>query len=370
MSTHYHYTVVSTGGGTPVTGTDDITTQPTQDIQGIDVSTLHDGTLTYTITLQDDAGNIGAEVTVTAVLDRTAPTGYSVTPSTTATNAATIGLTIDGGELTTPATAFHYTVASSNGGTPVSGSGTITSDHQVVTGINIADLPEGTLTFTVTLTDAAGNVGSEATATATLDRTAPSFTVTPTADETNAGTIGFTIAGGEVTTPGTAFTYTVECSNGGTPVIGNGTITSNNQLVPDINIAGLPEGVLTFTVTLIDPAGNAATDASATALLDRTAPTGYGMTVNDATITDSEAASTSITVTGAALYTHYTCTVTSDNGGEPVIKTGLITEASGTQTIAGINVSLLAHGTLTYKFTLTDDAGNVGTEILGYATFA
>ena len=56
----------------------------------------------------------------------------------------------------------------------MTGSGSVTSATQDITGINVSSLADGTLTFSVTLTDAAGNVGTAATATATLDKTAPS----------------------------------------------------------------------------------------------------------------------------------------------------------------------------------------------------
>ena len=62
----------------------------------------------------------------------------------------------------------------SNGGSgSVTGTGTVLSSTQQVTGINVSSLPDGTLTYSVTLTDAAGNVGGTVTATATLDKTAP-----------------------------------------------------------------------------------------------------------------------------------------------------------------------------------------------------
>ena len=56
----------------------------------------------------------------------------------------------------------------------MTGSGSVTSATQDITGINVSSLSNGTLTFSVTLTDAAGNTGAAATATATLDTAVPS----------------------------------------------------------------------------------------------------------------------------------------------------------------------------------------------------
>ena len=97
---------------------------------------------------------------------------------------------------------YNCTITSSGGGTPVTNSGTVTSATQDVTGINVTALSDGTLTFNVTLTDAAGNAGPTATATATLDQTIPSgYSITADYSVINAAaatSAGFTFAGAEV----------------------------------------------------------------------------------------------------------------------------------------------------------------------------
>ena len=59
-------------------------------------------------------------------------------------------------------------MTSDGGAAAVTGSGTIASATEQVTGIDVSSLLDGTLTFSATLTDAAGNTGSAATASATL----------------------------------------------------------------------------------------------------------------------------------------------------------------------------------------------------------
>jgi hypothetical protein len=51
---------------------------------------------------------------------------------------------------------FDYTITSSGGAGSVTGSGTISADPQAVTGINVSNLPYGTLTISVTVTNASG----------------------------------------------------------------------------------------------------------------------------------------------------------------------------------------------------------------------
>ena len=64
----------------------------------------------------------------------------------------------------------------------------------------MTSLPDGTLTFSVSLTNVAGNVGSVKTATSVLNRNVPNgYTVTPDQNPINLDevtTVGFTIANG------------------------------------------------------------------------------------------------------------------------------------------------------------------------------
>jgi hypothetical protein len=66
----YTYTITSSGGGTPVTGTGVITAAD-QQVTGINLSGLENGTLTISVTLTDPAGNAGAAAETTATLDMT-----------------------------------------------------------------------------------------------------------------------------------------------------------------------------------------------------------------------------------------------------------------------------------------------------------
>ena len=154
-------------------------TSATQDITGINVSTLSDGTLTYSVTLTDAAGNKGTAATATATLDTVAPSGYTITAdqatvnTSQATRPAYLHRRHDGHDLQ-----LHGHQQRRRHGS-VTGSGSVTSATQNITGINVSSLSNGTLTYSVTLTDAAGNVGTAATATATLNTVAPSgYTIT------------------------------------------------------------------------------------------------------------------------------------------------------------------------------------------------
>ncbi|WP_421696435.1 inverse autotransporter beta domain-containing protein [Aestuariivirga sp.] len=75
----YSFTIVSSGGGTPVTGTGTISS-PQQQVTGLDLSGLGDGTLTLSLTLSDAAGNAGSAVTATMAKDASPPTIVALIP--------------------------------------------------------------------------------------------------------------------------------------------------------------------------------------------------------------------------------------------------------------------------------------------------
>ncbi|MFC3880800.1 Calx-beta domain-containing protein [Algoriphagus namhaensis] len=93
--------------------------------------------------------------------DFEAPTGYSVTidqDPITAGNANNASFTFAGGE---PGATYDYEFTSTGGGTAVSGTGTLTTATDQITGIDLSGLGAGTVTLTVVLTDTSGNQGAE-----------------------------------------------------------------------------------------------------------------------------------------------------------------------------------------------------------------
>ncbi|MDL0431355.1 Ig-like domain-containing protein [Marinobacter sp. TBZ242] len=337
----YSYTISSSGGGTPVTGTGTIASA-TDQIGSIDLSSLSDGTLILAVTLTDAAGNSASAVTDTAMLDAAAPDGHGVSFDDDAfnnTEAGAASFTFNGAEV---AADYSYTVSSSGGGTPVTGSGTVASDGEQISGIDLGGLSDGTLTLSVTLTDTAGNSAGAVTDTAILDTTAPagqgvSF------DETDisaaeATSVSFTFNGAEV---GADFSYSISSNGGGTPVTGMGTLSDGSQQISSVDVSGLGDGTLTLSAELTDEAGNQSSPVTATATLDATAAS---------TTLDSPAEA----VTNAA----FTVSITFD---EPVsgFAVGDITVSNATVgSFAGSGASYTATITPTADGTVTVDVGS------------
>lgn len=163
-----NYSISSSGDGntSSVSGSESVTSS-TQQVTA-DVSSLTDGTLTVEVSLTDDGNNTGDnETDNSATLDQTAPAGYSVSIDQNPINAANdeaVGFTFAGAEV---GATYNYTFSSSGGGTNVTGSGTISTATDQITGIDVSGLGDGTITLSVVLTDDADNEGSAATDTKT-----------------------------------------------------------------------------------------------------------------------------------------------------------------------------------------------------------
>ncbi|AFM14722.1 Ig-like domain-containing protein [Turneriella parva] len=146
---------------------------------GTSVGSLVNGTAYYgCVQSRDLAGNTAAWVAsaATVTVDTTVPTGYSVAIDQSYinnTNRTAVSFTFTGAEV---GTTYNYTFSSSGGGTNVTGSGTVASAGQQLTGINLTGLNDGTVTLSVTLTDPASNVGTAATHTRVKDVVVPDIT--------------------------------------------------------------------------------------------------------------------------------------------------------------------------------------------------
>ncbi|WP_257658797.1 Ig-like domain-containing protein [Parapedobacter lycopersici] len=155
--------VASHGGQLSITD-DVLTINPTADLLELTDYYVH----IENDAIHDLAGNAYAGINnnttwAFTTADITPPSGYAVSiDQTTITwaNHISLSFTFIGAEM---GATFDYEITSDGGGAPVTGSGTINSANQQVSGINVSALPNGTLTLSVTLSDAAGNEGNPAT---------------------------------------------------------------------------------------------------------------------------------------------------------------------------------------------------------------
>ncbi|WP_137404778.1 MBG domain-containing protein [Echinicola rosea] len=357
----YDYTFSSAGGGTNVTGSGTVSTA-TDQITGIDLSSLGDGTVTLSVTLTDSFGNTGSAVTDTKAKDTSAPSGYSATidqSNINGANESAVSFTFAGAELGAD---YDYTFSSAGGGTNVTGSGTVSTATAQITGIDLGSLGDGTVTLSVTLTDSFGNTGSAVTDTKAKDTSAPSgYSATIDQSNINAANesaVSFTFAGAEV---GADYDYTFSSAGGGTNVTGSGTVSTATAQITGIDLGSLGDGTVTLSVTLTDSFGNTGSAVTDTKAKDTSAPSGYSATIDQSNINAANQSAVSFTFSGAEVGATYEYELSSSGGGTPINGTGTVS-APGAQVI-GIDISTLDDGVITLSMTLTDSFGNQGASV-------
>lgn len=146
----------------------------------VDVTPLGQGDVTLQVPADaasaDGKGNTASNA-VAVTYDSVAPSGYAVAFLSGPITAA-------GFEITNadPGATYAFTITSSGGGAPVTGSGAVTAVTQQITGLDLSGLADGTLTLSLTLTDGLGNAGTAATATMTKNASPPEIlSITPPA---------------------------------------------------------------------------------------------------------------------------------------------------------------------------------------------
>ncbi|EPN8460490.1 Ig-like domain-containing protein [Vibrio cidicii] len=356
----YSYTISSTNGGSSVTGTGTVTSA-SETISGIDLSNLNDGTLTLSVIVTDSAGNSASAVTASSTLDTAAPAGHSVTFGDTLYSDAektAASFSFDNAE---EGASYSYTISSSNGGSSVTGTGTVTSAGETVSGIDLSNLNDGTLTLSVIVTDSAGNSASAVTASSTLDTAAPSAPSTPDlAASSDTGT-----SNTDNLTNDTTPTFTGTGTNGdtvtlvsnvdgtiGSAVVSGGvwSITANSAMTV---------GSHTITARATDTAGNTADSASLAITLDTSVPTPTITTPieGDGKVNAAEDNDVLIAGTGAEPGNSVTVVITDNSNTD---SRTVIADSSGDWTIDGseFDVSAFNNGTLTVTATQSDAAGN------------
>jgi hypothetical protein len=309
----------------------------------------------------NDAVGISAKTTwnfVTA--DATPPAGYTVSidqPYVNNASKTAMSFTFAGAEL---GTTYNYTLTSSGGGVPVTGSGPIASATQQVSGVTTLGLNEGTLTLSVTLTDASGNTGAAATDTVLKDTLLPSSYAASIEqaylNPSNQAALSFVLSGAET---GASYEYSVASSGGGATLTGSGTVSSGStKTISGLNATGLGDGVLTLSLTMTDVAGNPGSPVTDTVVKDTVAPGGYSVSIAQPSIETGNETAMSFSFAGAEVGASFSYSVSSSGGAGVVTGGGSITTPA--QAVSGIDVSGLDRGTLTLSVTLTDAAGNTG----------
>ncbi|WP_034240584.1 hypothetical protein, partial [Aquimarina atlantica] len=180
---------------------------------------------------------------------------------------------------------------------------------------------------------------------------ATSITYTVTFDENanNISTDDFSLTTTSGTASGTV--SSVSASSGTSVTVTINTITGTGGIRLDLN------GSTNIADDLAN-SGPAAFNTGEIHTVDRDAPTGYSVAIDQSPINAGNDNAVSYTFSSAEVGATYNYTFSSSGGGTNV--TGSGTVASATATISGIDLSGLGDGTITLSVTLTDVNGNTG----------
>ncbi|MFJ1269030.1 Ig-like domain-containing protein [Legionella lytica] len=269
---------------------------------------------------------------------------------------AAAGIVVTG--ITTGTEAGNVVSLTVNG---ITYSGTVVADGSWSIALSPADLavlPQGTVPFTASVTNAAGNIATASVNVTVETISVPTITINPVAGDNviNAADVaaGVVVTGTTTSIPaGNTVTLTVGGTTYSATVQADG---SWSITLPAADLATLPQGIIPFTATVTDAAGNAAT-TSVNVTVDTTPPT---ITINpvagDNTINAAEAAA-GIVVTGTT------------NAGNVVSLTvdGITypatVQADGSWSVPLSSTVLLAlpQGSVPFTATVVNVAGNTST---------
>ena len=289
--------------------------------------TSGDGVKSITVTQTDDAGNLSIPATASTTLDRTAPVvsvdGWALQVNQLTQTVA--GNCEDG---------LSVMITGNISGAPVTATCTSTRYSQSV----MLTSGDGGKSISVTQADVAGNVSTPATASTTLDRTAPVVSVDGWALPVNQLTQ--TVAGNCENGLPVWISGNIEAS----PVAATCSSTAYSQSVTLTS----GDGVKSISVTQTDVAGNLSIPATASTTLDRTAPVvsvdGWDLQVNQLTQTVAGNCENSLSVM-----------ITGNIIGSPVTATCTSTRYSQSVTLTS------GDGGKSISVTQTDAVGNVST---------
>jgi subtilisin family serine protease len=354
---------ISDGSAPNVSGSVAVSGAGTTTVSGLNVSTLDDGTLNLSVIFTDSAGNIASAATGSAQKDTqiAAPQNVELNNQVTINSATEDAVTLEG----TVAEAGTLSYIISDGASNVSDSEAVASGNFSFSGINVSGLSDGTLSISVTLTDAAGNV-SGVTQVGVLKDT---FIADPTALVINGGqpiTSAEETAVSFVFTVNEAGTLDYEFTDGTDTVTDSYVVVSSGvQTVSSVDVSSLAEGTLTLTVSFRDDAGNETGDVSDTVLKDSIANTPTNFVINgNQTINLANQSlvyfRAGFTETGTIDY-EFTDTVNTVTG------TGVISSV-GVITISNIDLAGMNEGTITGNLTFTDDLGNISVTVVDTAS--
>jgi hypothetical protein len=307
----------------------------------VDASSLAQGSVAITADTSDVVGNPATQANATATKDTIAPT-VAITSSPAITIANVNPYTLSG-------------TCSENGQTVNVDVGGQTATPSCTAGnwsttVNASGLAQGSVAITADITDTAGNLATQATASVTKDTVAPTVAINPP------GTINILNVG--------SYPLSGTCSeNGQTVNVNVGGVTATPSCAggnwsATIDANPVAQGSVSVTADHNDALGNPATQATTSVTKDTVAPT---VTITSPVVINN-ANKTTYSVSG-------TC---SENTQNVNVNIGGLTSSpactAGAWSVTNLDVSGLADGSVAITADHTDAAANAATQATASAT--
>ena len=323
------------------------------------------GQYTVQASQTDAAGNTGTSSAITFTYDTVAPAVTLTTPASGASlQNRTPAIAGTAGTATGDVNAITVVIYSGAG----TGGSVVQTLNPTAAGgswnVNAASLTDGVYTARATQSDQAGNVGTTAALTFTVDNVAPSPTVTAPSGYVATGTP--TISGTAGNASGDGTSLTVEILSGASVVRTLGATRSGTTWSVATS-PSLADGAYTARVTQADAAGNSATSATSAFTVDTAAPVVAISAPVNGTATNATTPAISGTAGNATGdSTAVTVRLYSGSGTGGTLLQTLTPTRSGTTW--STTASALSAGTYTAAATQTDAAGNTSTQVTSIFT--
>ncbi len=311
-----------------------------------------DGIYNITVNATDNAGNTASPLLAAVVLDRVPPSSWFVSSSSLLTNRSTVGLVVNGTDAASP---LSLSVRRDTGAWV---------DALLLPTLS-ANLPDGTHTFAVRATDAAGNVQPPpyATVTVRVDTVTPAANVSLGDDTLTPSAL----APGVVGVSAQSFAVVVSPSEPApvVRVVVDGVVRASGASVSGervtLRVVDVADGWHTLALQLIDEAGNGATALNVSLLVDTVAPAPTIVAPQPAFNTSSASLVLAVANDAATTLTPVTYLLTCQSS--PASACSVVPRRVNASTLsASTTLSLSGLRSATYRVTVdaVDAVGNAG----------
>ncbi len=356
-------------------------------LSGVDLTVLGDGPLTMTARVEDDHGNVSPILTTALQKDTLAP-GITalVLPAGPANAEGAINAT------TVPGVRFQVELAgdfavgdvvdldltdgSATASLTVAGPG---PGSFLLSPLDASPVPDGTLTATARVRDAAGNVSQDVAITVIKDTVAPAAPVSVTVPSSGLNASGFVNQATQASVTvsvdlppaleaGADLEVTISDGASTISVTEPAPMGGGPASFPNLNLTGFGEGALSLQARLVDAIGNASPSTAGSAQLDRSLglptvalPPGPGQTAGY--VSQASASSATITFVFPATAGSADVMTAEVSGGGVSLGIPAITlpGGGGQVTVNSFDLSTIPDGAIQISGTVTDPAGNMGT---------